>query len=590
MTDEQTPLQQRLGNISLTFTKWGLYAALIIFATALIRYILTVVVGSNSGSVVKDTLYAIVSFCTLAITVVIVIAPEGLPLTVGISLAYSVKRMKKDKILIKDLTSPEQMGGVEDILCGKTATLTKNQMEVREFYIQKQRIRNLKRNTFLNSSLDSELVQVVQDCILFNCTARIEMDENAMYKPVGNGTECALLTFLQQNEIPIHDEIKRKHHNEVGHIPFSSERKIESVAVKITERKVRFVVKGAPEIIFDKCTRSYDTDGSERQIGEDENEYMRDGVLGNLAKQGYRCFAYAYKDIDLDDFLRQKEQSNNFKDEADRAAIEQDLTFAALFALHDPIRGSVPKSFEYARRGLINVKVVSGDHIETAKAVALKTGLIQQHEAEERGVCMEGSEFRRIVGRLESSRDAEGNVKYKLSNQEEFHRIAASLKVLARANPEDKLALVVGLQSMGRQVAVTGDSNNDAKALFQADVGLAMGSGCEAAKDNSKMILINDNFSSVLFANMWGRNIYSNIRKFLVFQITVGIASIAFLVVGLATFGVKPLNIVQLLWINLVMDTLAALALATEPPHCSILINGKPTRKDDAILTPVMWR
>ena len=205
---------------------------------------------------------------------------------------------------------------------------------------------------------------------------------------------------------------------------------------------------------------------------------------------------------------------------------------------------------------------------------------------------MTGEEFRSKVGRLNKSeeRNEEGNIVYEVENLEEFRKIEARLRVLARTNPEDKLSLVSGLKQLGRVTAVTGESNNDSLALFNGHVGLAMGSGCEVAKDSSDMILINDNFASVLFANMWGRNIYANIKKFLQFQVTVNISTCLLVFLGSATLGESPFTVVQLLWINLIMDTLAALALATEPPHSSILTKGRPASSEDNVMTPVMWR
>ena len=221
LSNEKTPLQTRLDILASHFSKYGLYAAILIFITSIVYYFLKIAFSDSTVFFDSETPYKFVQFATLAVTIVLVAVPEGLPLAVGLSLAFSVKQMKKDKILVKNMSSPETMGTVNEILCGKTSTLTKGDMNVVEFYISKRSIKNTKKNTFLNSGIDGNLLRVAQDCILFNSTARIEMNDDAMYGPVGNSTECGMLKFLQLNDIPVHDDIKRKHHRVLAHIPFS---------------------------------------------------------------------------------------------------------------------------------------------------------------------------------------------------------------------------------------------------------------------------------------------------------------------------------------------------------------------------------
>ena len=314
--------------------------------------------------------------------------------------------------------------------------------------------------------------------------------------------------------------------------------------------------------------------------------------MESYTKRSLRCFAYAYKDMRKSEFEELKESCSNFKSEEDRQALESNLTFCALYALQDNLRGSVKKSFEFAKKGGITVRIISGDNVQTATSTAILAGLITESDSHMEGVCMSGEEFKRRVGGVKpiEERNEEGNLQYEVENLDEFRKIEGRLRVLARCNPEDKLTLVTGLKQLGRSTAVTGDSSNDGVALFNAHIGLAMGSGCEVAKDSSDMILINDNFASVLFANMWGRNIYNNIKKFLQFQVTVNIATLSIVFLGCATLGQSPLTIVQLLWVNLIMDTLAALSLATEPPHSSVLTQGRPANREENIMSPIMWR
>lgn len=430
--------------------------------------------------------------------------------------------MKKDKILVKNMTSPEVMGTVNEIMCGKTSTLTKGDMYVSEFYISKRSIRNTKKNSFMNSNIEESVLKIAQDCIMFNATARIEMNEHALYIPVGNPTEVGMLRFLQLNDVAVHDEVKRKHHKELTHIPFSSARKLETFAIvhPDSEDRVRVYVKGAPLYVIEKCTSYHDTDGSITSMDEEESRYMKEDIFQMYCNKGLRTFAYAYKDMERSEFEEIKEEyQGSFKSEGARASLESSLTFCVLFGLEDKLRSSVKKSFEFAKKGGITVRIVSGDSLETAKRTAINAGLISEAECNFEGVCMTGEDFRSKVGGIIQSeeRNEEGNIIYEVENIDEFRKIEARLRVLAMTIPEDKLSLVCGLKQLGRSVAVTGDSNNDSKALFNGHVGLAMGSGCEVAKDSSDMILINDNFASVLFANMWGRNIYANIKKFLQF-------------------------------------------------------------------------
>lgn len=233
--------------------------------------------------------------------------------------------------------------------------------------------------------------------------------------------------------------------------------------------------------------------------------------------------------------------------------------------------------------------MVSGDHIETAKRTAIKAGIISEHEVNERYVCMTGEEFRNAVGQLRKELDNEGNAKMHIQNIQEFRNIQSRLRVLARAIPYDKHLLVVGLRQLGKTVAVTGDGINDIEALKCSDVGFAMGSGCSAAKEAADMILIDDNFESTMKAVMWGRNIFSNVKKFIQFQVSVNISTLIIVFLGTIILGESPFGTVNLLWINLIMDTFAALALATEVPHPSI-IKSPPVKKGDNILTPVVWR
>ncbi len=258
----------------------------------------------------------------------------------------------------------------------------------------------------------------------------------------------------------------------------------------------------------------------------------------------------------------------------------------------DPIRDEIPNATRQCKTAGINIRMVTGDNIDTAKAISVKAGIITEDEMEEEFVCMDGKTFREECGGLKQMEDPEdrGFIREEIGNKQQFRKIAAKLKVLARSTPEDKYMLVRGLQELGKIVAVTGDGTNDAPALKKADVGFSMGiTGTEVAKEASDIILLDDNFQSIITAVKWGRNIFTNVRKFLQFQLTVNVVAMFIVFFGGAVNGVPPLTAVQMLWVNLIMDTFAALALATEPPSDSLLLQ-KPYNKSDSILTSVMFR
>ncbi len=321
------------------------------------------------------------------------------------------------------------------------------------------------------------------------------------------------------------------------------------------------------------------------------NYILNDILIQKFTTAGYRTLALAYKDVPYEEFVANRERYNGFVNEEDRNILERDLTFVGLFALHDPIREKVNKSVLYAQRGQINVRLVSGDHIETAKAVAVQAGIMDDPS---KYTCLTGEEFRNIVGSIRKEIDEDGQEKMYLERREVFRNLingkdGKPLKVIARASSYDKYMLVVGLRDLGRTVATIGEGLNDVDALQSADVGFAMGSGVSIAKDNSDMILINDNFEATMMAVMWGRNVYLNVRRFIQFQVTVNLSTILFVIMGSATKGTSPLSINQLLWINLIMDTFAAIALGSERPHPSIIRNP-PVRKGEPLLTPSMWK
>jgi len=592
-TESKTPLQEKLQNLAGQFTKWGLIGAAAVFLALLVNFIIRTAAIPEYQTAGKIML-GISNMFTFAIAIIIVAVPEGLPLAITISLAYSVMHMKNDGLLVRNLDSPEMMGKVDEIITGKTGTLTKSEMKVDQFYSQSILIRNNRKNTLFNCELFDHVIDLIQESILYNNDCRIEMNDEAFWEPIGNGTEVGLIKFLQDAEVPVHDIMKKSFGRVETEFPFSTQRKRQVTAVRHPEKEsiVRVYMKGAPEVVVSRCSRTYYTDGKVIPMEDDQTNYiLNDILIQKFTTAGYRTLALAFKDIPVDEFERMKQQYNNFKVEDDRIYLEKDLTFLGLFALHDPIRQNVTKSVQFAQRGQINVRMVSGDHLETAKAVAVTAGIMDDPK---NFSCLTGEEFRHQVGSLKKTIDEQGNVKLFLERRDVFRSLVNGkdgkpLKVIARASSYDKYLLVVGLRDLGRTVACIGEGLNDVDALSNADVGFAMGSGVSIAKDNSDMILVEDNFESVMKAVMWGRNVYQNVRRFIQFQVTVNLSTLLLVIMGSATKGSSPISINQLLWINLIMDTFAAIALGSERPHPSIILSP-PVKNGEALVTSTMWK
>lgn len=540
-----------------------------------------------------NTLQSILRYFTIAVAIVIVAVPEGLPLAVSISMAFSVDIMKKDQLLVKKLEAPETLGYIREICTGKTATLTKNDMTVNVFYTDGVTIEN-NNYALEHSSLDQKVFEIIKDCIILNCDSRVEMNEDAKYTPEGNGTEVAMLRFLQQNNVPIHELLIKKQRDGEHEcsIPFGPVRKRQVEVIRPYKgcEYVRVVVKGAPEYVIKSCTRILTQDGETRELNEEEKEQILEETIYGFARRGLRTLLYAYRDIDSDYWEDLQAQNNNFANESDRYIIENDLTFVAAFGLNDDLRDGVKDSIEKLRQASINTRMISGDNIYTAIAQAKKAGILIDGEENQANVCMNGEDFFKQIDGIKLVKDNEGKEKWIVGDRKKFKQIAESLLVLARSTPDHKFALIVGLKDIGSYVAVTADGINDARALQNAHVGFCMGiSGCEVAKEASDIIILDDNFNSVFKATKWGRNILDNIRKFIQFQMVLNIVCLVIVFLGGATLGNPPFSVIQLLWINMLMDTLAAISLATEPPH-PVSMKLEKQKKTDKIILPVMWR
>ena len=337
----------------------------------------------------------------------------------------------------------------------------------------------------------------------------------------------------------------------------------------------------------------YDKNGKIVKIGEAEKEMIKKKIITDtFAVKSFRTLLIAHSDFTYDEYLRTKDAHNGFASEADRETLEQGLTMIGIYALQDPLRDEVIPAVRTCHRAGINIRMVTGDNIDTAKAIALEAGILKPEHKDRKYAVMDGKTFRELCGGLRKIDTGNDLLREEIVNKEVFKEIAASLQVLGRSTPEDKYMLVTGLRDLGATVAVTGDGTNDAPALKRADVGFAMGiCGTEVAKEAADIILLDDNFKSIVTAVKWGRNIFSCVRKFLQFQLVINIGAIVILIVSSVTLppDSPPMGTLQMLWINILMDTFAALALATEPPSLALL-DQKPYSRAESIVTAVMWR
>ncbi|XP_040448258.1 plasma membrane calcium-transporting ATPase 2 isoform X6 [Falco naumanni] len=572
---EKSVLQGKLTKLAVQIGKAGLVmSAITVIILVLYFAIDTFVVNKKQWVPECTPVYVqyFVKFFIIGVTVLVVAVPEGLPLAVTISLAYSVKKMMKDNNLVRHLDACETMGNATAICSDKTGTLTTNRMTVVQAYVGDVHYKEIPDP----DSLPAKTLDLLVNAIAINSAYTTKIlppeKEGGLPRQVGNKTECGLLGFvldLKQDYEPVRNLIPEEKLYKV--YTFNSVRKSMSTVIKMPDGSFRMYSKGASEIVLKKCSRILNAAGEPRVFRPRDRDEMVKKVIEPMACDGLRTICVAFRDFN----------SSPEPDWDNENDILSDLTCICVVGIEDPVRPEVPEAIRKCQRAGITVRMVTGDNINTARAIAIKCGII--HPGED-FLCLEGKEFNRRI------RNEKGEIE-----QERIDKIWPKLRVLARSSPTDKHTLVKGIidstQVEQRQVvAVTGDGTNDGPALKKADVGFAMGiAGTDVAKEASDIILTDDNFSSIVKAVMWGRNVYDSISKFLQFQLTVNIVAVIVAFTGACITQDSPLKAVQMLWVNLIMDTFASLALATEPPTEALLLR-KPYGRNKPLISRTMMK
>ncbi|KAF7059624.1 hypothetical protein CFC21_066503 [Triticum aestivum] len=506
---EETPLQVRLNGVATLIGIVGLSVAGVVLVVLWIRYFTghsnnpdgtTAFVAGTTGA--KQGFMGAISIFTVAVTIVVVAVPEGLPLAVTLTLAYSMRKMMRDKALVRRLSSCETMGSATTICSDKTGTLTLNKMTVVEAYLSGTKLNPCDNTGMMFSSVASLLVEGIAQN---TAGAVFSPEDGGAAEVAGSPTEKAILSWGL--EIGMNFTDVRSKSSVLRVLPFNSVKKRGGVAVQVSDAYVHIHWKGAAELVLASCKSWFSVDGSVHPMSSDK----------------------------------------------------------------DPCRPGVRDAVQLCSAAGVKVRMVTGDNVETAKAIAFECGILNAKDAASETIIIEGKVFREMS---ETARE----------------EVADKITVMARSSPNDKLLLVQALKRKGHVVAVTGDGTNDAPALHEADIGLSMGiSGTEVAKESSDIIILDDDFTSVVKVVRWGRSVYANIQKFIQFQLTVNVAALVINVVAAVSSGAVPLNAVELLWVNLIMDTLGALALATEPPTDN-LMKRHPVGRREPLVTNIMWR
>ncbi|RDX93615.1 Calcium-transporting ATPase 2, plasma membrane-type, partial [Mucuna pruriens] len=544
--DDETPLQVKLNGVATIIGKIGLIFAVITFAVLVKGLMSRKLQEGRFWWWSADDAMEMLEFFAIAVTIVVVAVPEGLPLAVTLSLAFAMKKMMNDKALVRHLAACETMGSATTICSDKTGTLTTNRMTVVKTCICMNT-----NDSSLSSELPDSALKLLLQSIFNNTGGEVVVNKRGKREILGTPTESALLEFGLA--IGGDFQAEKQACKVVKVEPFNSEKKRMGVVLELPEGGLRAHCKGASEIILAACDKVINSNGDVVSIDEESSNYLK-STINKFASEALRTLCLAFVELE-----------NGFSAEASIPV--SGLTCIGVVGIKDPVRPGVKESVEVCRSAGIMVRMVTGDNINTAKAIARECGILTDD-----GIAIEGPDFRE-------------------KTQEEMFELIPKIQVMARSSPLDKHTLVKQLRTtFGEVVAVTGDGTNDAPALHEADIGLAMGiAGTEVAKESADVIILDDNFSTIVTVAKWGRSVYINIQKFVQFQLTVNVVALLVNFSSACMTGSAPLTAVQLLWVNMIMDTLGALALATEPPTDDLMKRAPVGRKGEFI-NNVMWR
>ena len=601
-----TPLKKQLNDLANLIGDLGYIMAFLIGGVLLVK---ETVVRITLGLPVwaYEELDIVVNAFIIAVTVVVVAIPEGLPMAVTIALAYSVDKMKNEHNLVKHLDKSEAMGNVNNVCTDKTGTLTLGEMRIAAFYLEGKVLK------LINNQLPpDELRDFVFDNFWKNMTVVETTDPKDESKTILNGdmTEKAIYTYLKEQKYKCEGNRKGDFI-----LPFKSEYKYMISIYRERDGSYMCYIKGAPDKLLQFFSKILLENGKEADWDEEQTKKYAD-VQVAFAEESMRTLAFAYKKLTEKD-IETATENHPEKDLEFFTELAQGATLGIMVGIRDNNRPDVPNAIAKCHHAGITVRMVTGDNINTAIAIAKDVGIIEPLEVTdckrlskqykelcdndqsgkvkngvkegENPIALEGEVFRVICGGITKNKNEKtGDLEVVLNNREAFKHTVKRLKIIARASPEDKYILVFGLKELGNIVAVTGDGTNDAPALKQAHVGFAMGiRGTDIAKDAADIVLLDDSFSSIVTACKYGRNVYDCIRKFIQFQLTTNIVAVFMTFLGGIILKDSPLNAIQMLWVNLIMDSFASLALATEDPSESLL-DRKPYSREASILTPMM--
>ncbi|KAJ8762559.1 hypothetical protein K2173_007998 [Erythroxylum novogranatense] len=546
--DDETPLQVKLNGVATIIGKIGLFFSIVTFSVLVQGLFNRKLQEGTHWSWSGDDAMEMLEYFAVAVTIVVVAVPEGLPLAVTLSLAFAMKKMMKDMALVRHLAACETMGSATTICSDKTGTLTTNHMTVVKTCICGE-VKEVSTSKF--SAIPDSSVRILLESLFTNTGGEVVMNKENKTEILGTPTEAALLEYGLHLGGNFQEERRKSEIVKVE--PFNSTKKRMGVVIKLPVGGFRAHCKGASEIILASCDKFINSNGEVVPLDESSINHLKDSIE-QFASEALRTLCIAFMDIGTD-----------FS--ADTAIPFKGYTCIGIVGIKDPVRPGVKESVAICRSAGIVVRMVTGDNITTAKAIARECGILTAN-----GIAIEGPDFR-------------------LKSEEEMQELIPKIQVMARSSPMDKHTLVKHLRTtFGEVVAVTGDGTNDAPALHEADIGLAMGiAGTEVAKESADVIILDDNFSTIVTVAKWGRSVYINIQKFVQFQLTVNVVALIVNFSSACLTGNAPLTAVQLLWVNMIMDTLGALALATEPPNDDLMKRSPVGRKGNFI-SNVMWR